>query len=138
MHRPLLSFLLVFFISLIACHKPVEDRGVSSNPSPSGNPFVAPEREYHWGLYWSQTSRGNEIHLNSPRLSDSVIRRGVAIGLAVYSDWDLFGIIPFDYYDTNKNDTIHLSYDVTPGQLRIIAKTPFAISYPSDVYIQYN
>ena len=71
-------------------------------------------------------------------LTDSAINRGIDVGVAVYSDWDPFEKLPFNYYDYDKKDTIHLSYDVRAGQLQVIAKASFKITYPSDVYIEYK
>lgn len=137
-YRPLYGFSLVFLISLIACHKAGENRIRGNGKSTSEDPFVVPDREYFWRVEWHPALRGDEIHLNAPRLVDSQIGKGIEIGVAVYSDWDRFEKIPFKYYDSNKNDTIHLWYEMMPGQLQIIAKAPFTVTYPSDVYIQYK
>jgi hypothetical protein len=116
----------------------------SKNPEPDRpNPAVVlppspPDREYFWVQRWDSTSRGYEIHLNIARLTQTEINRGIDVGVAVYSDWDPFVKIPFDYYDYGQKDTIHLSYNAIPGQLQVIAKASFKIEYPSDVFIEYK
>lgn len=138
MLKPISGFLIVSFISLLACHKPVEGGAGGGTSSTSGDPIMPPAREYFWSQQWSPTSRGDELNIRIPGLVDSVINKGINIGLAVYSDWDIFQVLPFDYYDENKRDTVRFMYEVIPGQLTIIAKAAFKMTYPSDVFIQYK
>ena len=135
-HLRLFSDLLVLSIIVLSCSK--DDHVKSTPPPPILNPPPKDKKEYFWGQTWDTTSRGYVININTARLTQAEINKGINVGIAVYSDWDPFVTMPFNYYYDGQTDTIRLSYIAVPGQLQIIAKTSLEIKYPSDVLIEYK
>jgi hypothetical protein len=127
--------LIIIFTVVFSCSKkgsPLIDR-----PTVSPSPFEA-NREYYWGNAWQKTIMGYEMIIPSSRLTDSVINKGIRVGLAIYSSWSVFQTLPVTLYDpVSLPDTINLSYTAIPGDLKVVAKTAVNITWPSDVFIQY-
>jgi uncharacterized protein (UPF0305 family) len=86
----------------------------------------------------AQNFKGHEIHLDTWKLTDSTINKGINVYVAIWTEMTTFERIPLIFYDFLQKDTIHLSYTAIPGQLQVIAEAPFEITYLSDVFIEYQ
>ena len=110
---------------------------VSPIPTHSG-PFVHGNRDYFWALPWHKTPRGYEIHLNTTRLTNDQINKGISVSVAIWTEMTVFDAIPLTFYEHTQKDSVSLSYSAKSGQLEIIAKATFEIKYVSDVFIEYK
>ena len=135
-------FSCLLFLSLTAlfCRKEKDARPYSPPstglPPPSG--YVVDNKEYFWAVVWHKTTRGYETDLDTGRLTDSTINRGVNVSVAMWTEMTTFQQVPSIFYDFVRNDSIHLSYTVAPGKLQVLAETPLGVDYQSDVLIEYK
>ena len=124
---------MLAFITITSCIK--YNEGTYS----PGQPPIPSNQDHFWGQRWDTTSRGYEIHLNAPRLTQDQIIRGINVGIAILTVDDSPWVrIPLSYYEVFLPDTVHLSYEALPGMLNVIARTSFEITFRSDVYIEYR
>ena len=135
-----LSYLVVLLITIASCSKDKEVRtyppaSVVSSP-PSG--FIVGNKEYFWARPWHKTSRGYEIHLDTWKLTDSTINKGINLYVAIWTEMTTFDSIPLTFYEYTQSDSVHLSYTAIRGQLQVIAEAPFEVRYVSDVFIEYQ
>ena len=138
MQLPYLSSLLVLIIiiAVVACSKGkaiITDR-------PAQPPQVSPidDREYYYGIPWKKDSSGYEMNLGLGRLTDTTISRGVTVYVAMYTDWSPFYRLPLTLSETFLPDTVNLTYTLTSGNLKVFAKTPLNINWPSDISVAYH
>ena len=128
-----------FFISVIIFLSCSKNGGLKTNPTPSfPSGMVIGNKEYFWRSSWQKTSEGQEILVETWRLSDSAINRGVTIHAAIYSDWSPFNPLPLTLHELGLPDTVNLTYTIIPGKVKVIAKAPFTITWLSDVMIEYR
>lgn len=138
MQLPYLSSLLVLIISIafVACSK--------EKARPAGWPVLPPQvlpvddREYYYGVAWTKDSSGYEIDLGLARLTDTMISRGVTVYVAMYSDWSPFYSLPLTVSEVFLPDTVNLTYTLTSGNLKVVARTPLNINWPSDISVKYH
>lgn len=133
----LLTYLAITCITILSCTKnhsaPMTDRRIDPLP-----PYLV-ARDYFWGEPWQKPPTGYEIKLQSKHLTDSAIRKGIRVGVAIFSDGSNFETLPFTINDPSYfRDTINLTYSALPGQLQVFAKTTVTITWPSDIFIQYE
>lgn len=133
-------YLLVLCIVISSCKKDTSPKippPSSQTPAqPSG--YVVGNREYFWGEGWKKTSSGYEMHLDTWRLTDSAISKGINVYVAMWTEMTVFESIPSIFYDFTRKDSVRLSYTVIPGQLQVLAKSPSELDYESDVMIEYK
>jgi hypothetical protein len=98
--------------------------------------FLFPQ--YFWDNPWEKDSNNYVIKVESFRLTDSAISRGIEVYVAEYSDWSPFRQLPLTLYDPSLPDTVNLSFTAAPGEVQVIAKAPFAITWRGDVFIKYR
>ena len=135
--------LLVLFLTITSCNK---DGEVKNNLFPINNPsspsqpsgIIVGNREYFWGNAWHRTSNGYAINLNTWRLSDSAINRGINIHVAFWTEMTTFEKTPLAFYNFLQRDTVHLSYIAIPGQLQVIGHGALDTTDKSDVFIEYE
>jgi len=138
----LLACVLALIVTIVACRKDREPQPHSpisppqAPPQPSG--FIVGNKEYFWTEGWHKTSTGYEINLNTWRLTDSTISKGINVSVAMWTEMTIFERIPSTFYDFNNKDSVHLSFTAKPGQLRVTAQAPFELNYESDVLIEYQ
>lgn len=129
---------MAVFMIITSCDKSAVTPPAQVNTT-SSPPFTALDREYFWGLSWQKTSNGYEMKIQTPRLTDSAINNGIKVGVAIYSDWSVFDVLPFTINDPSwLRDTINLSYIATPGKLQVFATTSVDITWASDVSILFK
>lgn len=130
-----LIFAFVGVIFFISCYK--EKHFPIDRPIDNSQYFIN-NREYFWAQSWQRSANGYEMILQTQMLTDSVINRGIKVGVAVYSERSRFEILPVTINDPSwLTDTIQLSFTVTPGKLKVLSKTSVNITWPSDVFIQF-
>ena len=96
-------------------------------------------KEYFWKYSWQKDSVNSyQMIVNTWRLTDSAINRGVKVYVAIYTDWSPFERVPQTLHDVFLPDTVNLTYGVTAGHLKVFAKAPFEITWPSDIMIEYQ
>lgn len=125
--------LLVTLLFIVSCSKP--------EIHPIDRPVFPPfdlKSEYFRAQAWQKISTGYQMSIQSSRLTDSAMNKGVKVSVALYSDWSTFYLIPSTLYDQDLPDTVTISYSVIPGQLKLIALAPFDITWKSDVLIEYK
>jgi hypothetical protein len=130
--------LFAFFVLLAACKKEAGLKDLSSNPTlPYSS--IDHNQEYFWMRGWTKLS-GNKYKsiINTSRLTDTVLNRGISVWVAVYSDWDPFEQLPFTSNNSFLADTIRFSYTAIPGRVEIIAETALILDWPSDFLIKYR
>lgn len=131
----------VLFVVINSCHKYDEVRAdwniPIGNPAP-GTPASSVHRDYYWGLTWQQTARGYEIAIDSWKITDSAINRGINVHLAIFTEMTTFQKLPLSFYDQVRRDSVHLSYTATRGQILVLARATFNLNYASDVMIEYQ
>jgi len=138
MQLPYLSSLLVLIIiiAFVACSK---EKAIITD-RPAQPPQVSPidDREYYYGISWKKDSSGYEMNLGLGRLTDTTISRGVTVYVAMYTDWSPFYRLPLTLSETFLPDTVNLTYTLTSGNLKVFAKTPLNINWPSDISVAYH
>jgi len=132
----LLTFVLAANI-IISCGK---ERHYPPLPQPAPQPitFFEANKEYFWAQKWSKTSTGYETHLSPSMLTDSTIRQGIKVSVAMWTEMTQYDSIPSIFYDFSRKDSVHLSYKATPGELKVFARTALELNYESDVLIEYK
>jgi hypothetical protein len=137
MQLPYLSSLaaLIIIISFVACHKEKASIADRRGQPPQVSPID--DREYYYGILWKKDSSGYEMNLDLGRLTDTTIRRGVTVYVAIYSDWSPFYRLPLTLSDPFLSDTVNFTYTLTPGHVKVFAKTPLNIDWPSDISVAY-
>jgi len=134
------NILILSVLIISSCSKDVE---LKTNPNPNPTPsfpsgIINGNKEYFWGRLWQQTSDGQEIFVETWRLTDSAINNGITIYAAIYNDWSSFHPLPLTLNEPGLTDTVNLSYTIIPGKVKVIAKAPFPITWLSDVMIEYR
>jgi hypothetical protein len=129
-----ITILLILVLVNFSCKK---ERYLPLNRPIDNSNYYLENREYFWGQSWQRMPNGYAMTLQTQMLTDSVINRGIGVGVANYSELSRFEILPFTIDDPLLPDTIQLSYTVTPGRLEVFAKTSVNITWLSDVFIQY-
>ena len=114
-----------------------------TNPPPSVPPqtssgFIIGNKEFFYSIPWKKDSSGFKMELDTRRLTDTVINKGVNVSLAINTDWSPFRQLPLTLNDPFLADTINRTYSLMPGQVKIFAKTPLDIKWASDVIIEYQ
>jgi len=138
----LLACVLALIVTVVACRKDKEPQRYypvsppQAPPQPSG--FIVGNKEYFWGEAWHKTSAGYKINLNTWKLTDSTISKGINVSVAMWTEMTIFERIPMTFYDFVNKDSVHLSFTAKPGQLRVTAQAPFELNYESDVLIEYE
>jgi hypothetical protein len=132
--QPHVISLLWVLLIIGACNK---DEVAMPTP-PAGLPAYTYPGEIFWAVPWNKTATGYEIVLNSKRLTQAAINKGVDVSVALWTEMTPFMQIPTTTYDLVQKDTINLSFAVKPDTLRVLAKAPFDITYESDVLIHYQ
>lgn len=100
--------------------------------------FLINNREYFWAESRQRTANSLEMVLQTQQLTDSIINKGLKVGVAIYADSSRFETLPVTLDDPSwLGDTIQISYTVLPGKLNVFAKTSLNLSWRSDVFIQY-
>jgi len=133
------SCLLFLSLTALSCRKEKDTKPYLPStglPPPSG--YVVDNKEYFWGVFWHKTTRGYETDLDTSRLTDSTISKGVNVYVAMWTEMTTFQQIPSIFYDFVRSDSIHLSYTVVPGKLQVLAETPLGVDYQSDVLVEYK
>jgi hypothetical protein len=138
MRKQFYTVILFIGTTLLICSCSKEPTPVSIDRPNIPPPPPVPVKEYFWEKAWQKTGNDFEIKLQSPALTDSAINKGIKVQVAIYTDWSLFNDIPLTLTEIGLPDTVNLSYSVQPGNLRIVAKAPFEITWPSDVVIVYQ
>ena len=136
-----MSFLVLLVIANIFCSKhPEVIGGPGPNPPAPAPPtgMLRGDKEFFFGRTWEKTSSGFEMKLATSMLTDSAIRRGIDVYVAIYWDWSPYNKLPVTLNDIDLPDTVNLRYDAMPGKLQVFAKAPFNINWASDVFIQYR
>lgn len=137
-------FLLLLTVTVISACSKHQDPIVTQ---PYTGPVVSPgfagdlmgNKEYFWKYSWQKdVANSYEMKVNTWRLTDSTINRGVKVYVAIYTDWSPFERVPQTLHDVFLPDTVNLSYKVTQGLLTIFAKSPFEINWSSDAMIEYQ
>ena len=133
LHTLIVAFVGVSFI--ISCKK--EEHLAIDRPIDNSQYFIN-NREYFWAQSWQRSPNGYEMTLQTQMLTDSVINKGIKVGVAIYSEMSRFEPLPVTIdYSTRPGDTVQLTYTVMPGKLKVLAKTPATITWASDVFIQF-
>lgn len=136
-----LLFLTALILSACAKHKvPLPASTYSVAPVfPGFGGVPVDNKEYFWKYSWQKDSVNSyQMIVNTWRLTDSAINRGVRVYVAIYTDWSPFERVPQTLHDVFLPDTINLTYKVTAGHLNVFAKAPFQIEWPSDIMIEYQ
>ena len=129
------SCLLITLLLIVSCSKP-EIHPIDRPVFPP-SPFDL-KSEYFRAQAWQKISTGYQMSIQSSRLTDSAINKGIKVSVALYSDWSTFYLIPSTIYDQDLPDTVNISYSVIQGQLKLISVAPFDITWKSDVLIEYK
>lgn len=136
------EFIFFLSLSLSSCTKNREVAIPQTNPIPTVTPgpagMLMGNKEYFWGYAWQKDSAIYEMKVDTWRLTDSAINRGIKVYAAIYTDWSSFDQLPLTLTDVFLPDTVNLSYTVTAGHLKVFAKAPFDITWQSDVMIDYQ
>ena len=128
---------LIIIIAIITACSRKQDYLPIDRPIDNSQYFIN-NREYFWGESWQRRPSGYEMTLQTQMLTDSVINKGIGVGVRIYSERGRFETLPVTIDDPSwLTDTIQLSCTVTPGKLKVFAKTSVNITWPSDVYIQF-
>ena len=127
--------LLTTFLFIISCSK--QEIHPIDRPVFLPSPFEL-KMEYVWAQPWQKTSTGQQMAIQSLRLTDSAIRKGITVSVAFESEMSVFEKLPTIINYPWLSDTVDLSYTIVPGKLTILAKTSFDIAWPSDVMIYYQ
>jgi len=134
----LLTIGLTIIVTIMACDKERKNYSPLPQPSPQPITFFEANKEYFWAQKWRKTSTGYEINLNPSMLTDSTIRKGVKVSVAMWTEMTTYDSIPSVFYDFVRKDSVHLTYIATPGELKVFARTALELNYESDVLIQYK
>ena len=130
-----ITILSILVLVNFSCKK--EKYSPLNRPIDNSNYYLE-NREYFWGQSWQRIPNGYEMTLQTQMLTDSVINRGIEVGVRIYSERSRFETLPVAIDDPSwLTNTIQLSCAVTPGRLKGFAKTSVNITWPSDVFIQY-
>ena len=136
LRSPYLGFLVVLIMIFASCHK--EKANTTGGPVQPPQVPVISNREYFYNIPWHRDSSSYEMELDLQRLTDTAIRRGVKVYVAIYTDWSFFYQLPQTLNDPFITDTINLTYTLMPGQLKVFAKTPVNLNWPSDISLEYQ
>ncbi|TMI61280.1 MAG: hypothetical protein E6H07_19810 [Bacteroidetes bacterium] len=133
-----IMILTVFVIS--SCSKDGSTYSGSGSGSPVLPPPPPPNQEVFYNQPWDTASNGYKLQINTQRLTQEQIIRGINVEIAVLGAGESPWVrIPVSYFDPNLTDTVHISYSATPGQLQLFARTTFELNHhQSDVLIKYK
>ena len=127
---------LIIIIVFVACHR--EKASIPDRPAQPPQAAPIDDREYYYGIPWKKDSTGYEMNLDLGRLTDTTISRGVTVYVAMYTDWSPFYRLPLTNSDFELPDSVNLTYSLTPGHVKVFAKTPVNINWPSDISVAYH
>jgi len=142
--------IFLFFASVIltACRKNDSDRTIrgawpppSSPQGPASKPsgILVGNKEYFWKKSWDTSAVGYKIILETWRLTPEAINRGIDVYVALSTEMSPFDKIPRSILDPFFTDTVHLSFDVMPEKLQLIARSTVDMTKAeSDMYIEYH
>ena len=130
------SCLVGLMITIASCFKDGKEMMPYTSQMPSE--IIPDNIEFFYGIPWQKDSSGFTMELDTRRLTDTVINKGVNVSLAINADWSSFRQLPLTLTDPFLTDTINLTYSLMPGQVKIFAKTPLDIKWASDVIIEYQ
>jgi hypothetical protein len=132
--------LVGLMITIASCFKDGEgiSNPPSSNSSQTSSELIIGNREFFYGIPWQKDSSGFKMELDTRRLTDTVIKKGVNVSLAINTDWSSFRQLPLTLNDPFSTEVIDLTYLLMPGRLKIFAKTSLDITWASDVIIEYR
>lgn len=132
----LLLALIIGTCTFTACHKPEIQQ--PNNPPVVGTlPKVTKE---FFAQPWQRSANGFEILYKSTRITQEQIGSGFDVTVAVIGAGEGPWIkLPAIYADANITDTVRLSFQVAPGELKISAQTNFNLTnHSADVQIDYQ
>ena len=132
----IIIFLSVLF--LISCEKEVQKKDL---PPGSGSiqPIIPGTYEIKWGLVWERDSIDYKIIIPNMAITNDVINRGIDVYVAPWTGWSSFYKLPFSIAQPDYTDTVHFSYVIEPGKIKLKAITIEDLSRAiSDVKIEYR
>jgi len=134
----LLTFGVTIIVTIMACDKEPKSYSPLPQPLPQPTTFFEGYKEYFWAQKWRKTSTGYEMNLNPLMLTDSAIRKGLKVSVAMWTEMTTYDSVPSIFYDFVRKDSVRLSYTATQGELKMFAKTALELNYESDVLIEYK
>ena len=143
------SWVFIFCAILVfsSCNKkeePLANSGINPPPLlPPSQPIsgmLIGNKELFWEQPWDTAAGGYIMKLKTWRLTQDKINSGIDVGIAIFGAGDSPWVTtPTSLYDLFLQDSVHVSYNATPGQLQLKARTSFDFTkVKSDVYIEYN
>lgn len=138
------TILLISITTLLSCSKD-PDNYPRSSPPPPPVIFQPPptvmnigNKEYLWGIQWDTSANGYKIIINTTLLTQDAINNGINVYVAPWTEMSVFEKLPYSY-QTFPGDTIHFSYSIIPGELKVYANTNMSQAWDkSDICIEYK
>lgn len=130
------------FSSCSKKEEPLANSGINppASPQPPSGMLIG-NKELFWEQPWDTAAGGYIMKLKTWRLNQDKINSGIDVGIAIFGAGDSPWVTtPTSLlYDHFLQDSVHVSYNATPGQLQLKARTSFDITkVKSDVYIEYK